>query len=215
MTAPAAPPQRVLGVAEWLGPRLGLALELLGGPWGLVADVACDHARLGLGALASGQARAVLASDLAAEPLAAGAQRAFEMVAREDAVGAAWRGVLGLPEAPTAPAVWPSRQGDALELGTLRWRVVPGLGHLKGQGVEALAMCGIGAQLAVRLLEAAQREGALDGLRRVVLLPHWSTEEPLAWAARHGWRLAGQGEVRVKGRRYPGLAFDAPEGGLG
>lgn len=203
---PTARPPKAL--EAWLGPRLHLALRLLGGPWSLVADVACDHARLGLGALASGQAEAVLASDLAAPPLAAGAQATWAMASRDDAVGEAWRAALGLSTPPELPSAWPDRTGQRLSLGRVRWLVGPGLGHLAQEAPEAIALCGVGGGLARRLFAEAQAQWALAGVRRVVVMPHLDGPELLAWAQAQGWALVGEGSALQKGRRYQAYAWD-------
>lgn len=204
-------PRPPKALEAWLGPRLHLALGLLGGPWRLVADVACDHARLGLAALASGQAERLVASDLAAPPLAAGAQAAWAMASRPDAVGAAWREALGLAAPPEPPAAWPDRTGQGLSLGRARWLVAPGLRHLSQAGPEAIALCGVGGGLAIRLLGQAQAQWGLDGVRRVVVMPHLDAPELLAWAKEQGWRLAGEGTARQKGRLYQAFAWDLEE----
>lgn len=201
---------RVRGVAEWLGPRLGMAMDLVGGPWPVVADVACDHARLSLALLASGRAERVLASDVAPEALAQGIRRIHAMLLREDAVGAAWQAVLGLSGPPSLPEPWPTKVGEQVAWGPLRWRVASGLGHLAPEGVQAIALCGIGGKLAVRLLNQGLKDWGLAGVQRVVVLPHRDPLDVLAWGEASGWALVDRAEVLSKGRRYQGFAFQPP-----
>jgi tRNA (adenine22-N1)-methyltransferase len=68
-----------------------------------------------------------------------------------------------------------------------------------------VVLAGIGAHLAVRLLEAAPDR--LTAVRQVIEQPNQQPERVRAWAARSGWHLTDEAVVAEDGRFFHVLAF--------
>lgn len=73
-----------------------------------------------------------------------------------------------------------------------------------GEG-EALVIAGVGAQLAVRLLEA--HPAKLAGMSQLIVQPNQEQERVRAWARQFGWHLSDETVVGEGGRHFPVLAF--------
>jgi tRNA (adenine22-N1)-methyltransferase len=125
------------------------------------------------------------------------------------ALAAVVRGLAGraiaidLNAAPLAVAAANQRAaglGDAVSL-----RQGDGLQPLAPGEAEAVVLAGIGAQLAVRLLDAAPDR--LSAVRQVIVQPNQQPERVRAWAARAGWHLTDETVVAEDGRYFHVLAF--------
>lgn len=104
------------------------------------------------------------------------------------------------PLAAAATNVDASGLGEAVAL-----RRGDGLQPLGPGEAEVVVLAGIGAQLAVRLLEAAPDR--LSAVRQVIVQPNQQPERVRAWAARSGWHLTDETVVAEDGRYFHVLAF--------
>ena len=78
-----------------------------------------------------------------------------------------------------------------------------------GEG-DALVLAGIGAQLAVRLLEA--HPAKLAAMTQLLVQPNQQPERVRSWALRSGWHLSDEQVVSEEGRHFHVLAFHPAEG---
>jgi tRNA (adenine22-N1)-methyltransferase len=125
------------------------------------------------------------------------------------ALGAVARGLAGraiaidLNAAPLAAA---AANVDAAGMGSaVSLRQGDGLRPLAPGEAEAVVLAGIGAQLAVRLLEAAPDQLASTG--QLIVQPNQQPERVRAWAVRMGWHLTDETVVAEDGRYFHVLAF--------
>lgn len=73
-----------------------------------------------------------------------------------------------------------------------------------GEG-DTLVLAGVGARLAVDILEAAPEK--LSGFARAIVQPNQEPERVRAWALGAGWHLEDEVVVAEDGRFFPVLAF--------
>lgn len=115
---------------------------------------------------------------------------------------------IDLNAAPLAAAAANVRASGLGEAVTLRRG--DGLQPLAPGEAEAVVLAGIGAQLAVRLLDAAPDR--LTAAQQVLVQPNQQPERVRAWATRSAWHLTDEAVVAEDGRYFHVLAFHPGEG---
>jgi tRNA (adenine22-N1)-methyltransferase len=125
---------------------------------------------------------------------------ALAAVARGQAARAIAIDLNAAPLAAAAANLAAAGLGSAVSL-----RQGDGLQPLAPGEAEAVVIAGIGAQLAVRLLDAAPDR--LASARQVIVQPNQQPERVRAWAERSGWHLTDEAVVAEDGRYFHLLAF--------
>lgn len=111
-------------------------------------------------------------------------------------------------EAPLAVAAT-NREAAGLQ-DHVALRLGDGLAPLaEGEG-GTLVLAGVGARLAVEILEAEPAK--LAGFERAIVQPNQEPERVRAWALGAGWHLEDEAVVAEDGRFFPVLAFRRAEG---